>query len=185
MALKAGRVGVAPEEVDVFGKIKGGGSSGSYTKEESDAKYRTKADSYTKEDVYSKEQADVKFAGKSGIIVPTVNNDLYISVADGADPYLHDDGDDVTTFVFDCNNNIGRILDIGIQCNSSLLTRYMIGCVDSVEEGALVDLTYRFDNITTTGQASAKTVITKRYVVFYVKNGKMTEGTYFAQGLIV
>lgn len=41
MALKAGRVGVAPSQVDMAGNIIGGGSE-SYTKAESDAKYATK-----------------------------------------------------------------------------------------------------------------------------------------------
>lgn len=44
MALKAGRVGVAPTEVDNFGKIIGGGSPGSdyYTKTQTDNKFETK-----------------------------------------------------------------------------------------------------------------------------------------------
>lgn len=44
MSLKAGRVGVAPSQVDEFGVIKGGsGPSGdSYTKQEADAKFETK-----------------------------------------------------------------------------------------------------------------------------------------------
>lgn len=42
MALKAGRVGVAPSQVDAFGVIIGGGGGGdSYTKAESDAKFET------------------------------------------------------------------------------------------------------------------------------------------------
>ena len=42
MSLKAGRVGVAPDQVDLFGKIIGGGSGGdAYTKAESDAKFET------------------------------------------------------------------------------------------------------------------------------------------------
>ncbi len=42
MSLKAGRVGVAPDQVDLFGNIIGGGSGGdAYTKEESDAKFET------------------------------------------------------------------------------------------------------------------------------------------------
>lgn len=42
MALKAGRVGVNPSQVDMAGNVIGGGSSDSYTKAESDAKYATK-----------------------------------------------------------------------------------------------------------------------------------------------
>lgn len=44
MSLRAGRVGVAPSQVDEFGVIKGGsGPSGdSYTKQEADAKFETK-----------------------------------------------------------------------------------------------------------------------------------------------
>lgn len=42
MSLKAGRVGVAPDQVDLFGNIIGGGSGGdAYTKAESDAKFET------------------------------------------------------------------------------------------------------------------------------------------------
>lgn len=41
MALKAGRVGVHPSQVDLFGKIVGGGSGDSYTKAEADAKFET------------------------------------------------------------------------------------------------------------------------------------------------
>ena len=42
MALKPGRVGVAPSQVDLFGNIIGGGSGGdSYTKAETDAKFET------------------------------------------------------------------------------------------------------------------------------------------------
>ena len=42
MSLKAGRVGVAPDQVDGFGKIKSEATSG-YTKQEADAKFETKA----------------------------------------------------------------------------------------------------------------------------------------------
>ena len=43
MSIKAGRVGVAPDQVDLFGNIIGGGGSGgdAYTKAESDAKFET------------------------------------------------------------------------------------------------------------------------------------------------
>lgn len=41
MSLKAGRVGVAPDQVDEFGKIKSEATSG-YTKQEADAKFETK-----------------------------------------------------------------------------------------------------------------------------------------------
>ena len=42
MALKPGRVGVAPSQVDLFGNIINGGSGGdSYTKQEADAKFET------------------------------------------------------------------------------------------------------------------------------------------------
>lgn len=47
MALKAGRVGVAPSQVDEFGVIKGvgpGPSGDAYTKQESDAKFLAKTD---------------------------------------------------------------------------------------------------------------------------------------------
>lgn len=40
MALKAGRVGVAPDQVDDFGKVKSDATS-SYTKQEADAKFET------------------------------------------------------------------------------------------------------------------------------------------------
>lgn len=40
MALKAGRVGVAPDQVDEFGKIKSDATEG-YTKQEADAKFET------------------------------------------------------------------------------------------------------------------------------------------------
>lgn len=40
MALKAGRVGVAPDQVDDFGKVKSDVTSG-YTKQEADAKFET------------------------------------------------------------------------------------------------------------------------------------------------
>ena len=43
MSLKAGRVGVAPDQVDEFGKIKSEATSG-YTKQEADAKFETKTD---------------------------------------------------------------------------------------------------------------------------------------------
>lgn len=41
MALKAGRVGVAPDQVDDFGKVKSDATSG-YTKQEADIKFETK-----------------------------------------------------------------------------------------------------------------------------------------------
>lgn len=41
MALKAGRVGVAPDQVDEFGKINSDATQG-YTKQEADAKFETK-----------------------------------------------------------------------------------------------------------------------------------------------
>lgn len=43
MALKAGRVGVAPDQVDEFGVVKSDATSG-YTKQEADAKFETKTD---------------------------------------------------------------------------------------------------------------------------------------------
>lgn len=43
MALKAGRVGVAPDQVDEFGKIISDATQG-YTKQEADAKFETKSD---------------------------------------------------------------------------------------------------------------------------------------------
>ena len=43
MSLRAGRVGVAPDQVDEFGKIKSDATSG-YTKQEADAKFETKTD---------------------------------------------------------------------------------------------------------------------------------------------
>lgn len=46
MSLKAGRVGVAPDQVDEFGKIKSEATSG-YTKQEADAKFETKTDAAT------------------------------------------------------------------------------------------------------------------------------------------
>lgn len=46
MSLKAGRVGVAPDQVDEFGKIKSEATSG-YTKQEADAKFETKIDAAT------------------------------------------------------------------------------------------------------------------------------------------
>lgn len=42
MSLKAGRVGVAPDQVDEFGKIKSEATSG-YTKQEADDKFETKS----------------------------------------------------------------------------------------------------------------------------------------------
>lgn len=42
MSLKAGRVGVAPSQVDAFGNIIGGGGGDAYTKAQSDAKYVNK-----------------------------------------------------------------------------------------------------------------------------------------------
>jgi len=42
MSLKAGRVGVAPSQVDTFGNIIGGGGGDAYTKAQSDAKYVNK-----------------------------------------------------------------------------------------------------------------------------------------------
>ena len=45
MALKPGRVGVAPSQVDLFGNILGGGSGGDgYTKAEADAKFLAQTD---------------------------------------------------------------------------------------------------------------------------------------------
>lgn len=46
MALKAGRVGVAPEQVDDFGQIKSEATSG-YTKQEADAKFETQTNAST------------------------------------------------------------------------------------------------------------------------------------------
>lgn len=60
MALKAGRVGVAPTEVDEFGHVLGG-SGDSYTKEEADSKFATKSNTYTKSG------ADNKFESKENI----------------------------------------------------------------------------------------------------------------------
>ena len=44
MSLQAGRVGVDPSQVDLFGKIIGGGSGDAYTKEEADAKFLSQTD---------------------------------------------------------------------------------------------------------------------------------------------
>lgn len=42
MAIKAGRVGVAPDQVDDFGKVKSNATTG-YTKQEADAKFETQS----------------------------------------------------------------------------------------------------------------------------------------------
>ena len=42
MALKAGRVGVSPDQVDEFGKISSE-ATGAYTKQEADAKFETQS----------------------------------------------------------------------------------------------------------------------------------------------
>lgn len=44
MSLQAGRVGVNPSQVDLFGNIIGGGSGDAYTKEEADAKFLSQTD---------------------------------------------------------------------------------------------------------------------------------------------
>lgn len=44
MSLQAGRVGVDPSQVDLFGKIIGGGSGDAYTKAEADAKFLSQSD---------------------------------------------------------------------------------------------------------------------------------------------
>ena len=49
MALKAGRVGVALDQVDDFGQIKSEATSG-YTKQEADAKFETKTHAATEND---------------------------------------------------------------------------------------------------------------------------------------
>ena len=60
MAIKAGRVGVAPSQVDMAGNIIGSGGD-SYTKAESDAKFAEKSDTYIKLEV------DQMLASKVGI----------------------------------------------------------------------------------------------------------------------
>lgn len=53
MALRSGRVGVAPSEVDDFGKIKTITPTDVYTKTEADTKFATKSNTYTKTQVNS------------------------------------------------------------------------------------------------------------------------------------
>lgn len=78
MAIKAGRVGVRPDQVDDTGKIifpEGSGPGGdSYTKEEADAKFATKsalssglATKANAASVYSKTAADEKFSTKTAL----------------------------------------------------------------------------------------------------------------------
>lgn len=69
MALKAGRVGVAPSQVDAAGNIIGGGSgSDSYTKAESDAKFATIASltANEKEFIFSYDATSEKYGYKAG-----------------------------------------------------------------------------------------------------------------------
>ena len=60
MSLQAGRVGVDPSQVDLFGKIIGGGSGDAYTKAEADAKFLSQTDAAS---IYeSKSEASVAHA---------------------------------------------------------------------------------------------------------------------------
>lgn len=64
MALKAGRVGVAPDQVDEFGEIKSNVTSG-YTKQEADAKFETQTHAAS---IYeTKTDADTALAEKQSI----------------------------------------------------------------------------------------------------------------------
>lgn len=165
MALKAGRVGVAPSEVDQFGNIIGG--SDGYTKEESDAKFQAKAD-----------------ALKAGTIVPTINNDFYI-YADTTD-ILHDDGDDITSFIFDCGDHIGGVLNVNVvPLTSTGVNRFGVGCVDKLEEGALVDTSIKEYSINEKHFIAWSLPVTKRYVVVYVRNSKLTNTQIKASGLLI
>lgn len=87
MALKAGRVGVAQDQVDLFGNIIGSGDS--YTKTEADEKFLSKSDAtstyYTKDDIDSKLEVVVKYAGKktflqltSDLLVSTYENNFFM-----------------------------------------------------------------------------------------------------------
>lgn len=179
MALKAGRVGVAPKEVDAFGNIIGGGSGGGYTKEEADAKFQTKT------------EADAKFQTKAdalkvGTIVPTINNDFYIYTGTSTNDTLHDDGDDITSFVFDCGDHIGGVLNINVvPLTSSGINRFGVGCVDKIEEGALVDTSIKEYSINELPFVSWALPVTKRYVVVYVRNSKLTNAQIKASGVLI
>lgn len=63
MALKAGRVGVHPSQVDLFGMIQGGGSGDSYTKAEADAKFETQT--YAASTYESKATAEATYETKT------------------------------------------------------------------------------------------------------------------------
>lgn len=165
--LKAGRVGVAPNEVDTFGKIIGGGSGG-YTKEEADAKFQTKAE-----------------ALNVGTIVPVINNDFYIYSGTGSTDILHDDGDDITSFVFDCGEHIGGVLNVNVvPLTSTGINRFGVGCVDKLEEGALVDTSIKEYSINEKTFIAWSLPVTKRYVVVYVRNSKLTDTQIKASGIL-
>lgn len=81
MSLKAGRVGVAPSQVDAFGVIIAGGGGGgdSYTKAEADAKFETQthaADTYE-----SKTTAAATYETKTGAAA------AYLTKTDAATTY--------------------------------------------------------------------------------------------------
>ena len=66
MAMQPGRVGVSPDQVDLFGKILGGGSGGdSYTKAESGAKFLAKTDASST--YLSKTDAASTYAAKTDL----------------------------------------------------------------------------------------------------------------------
>lgn len=96
MAIKAGRVGVAPSQVDIAGNITGAASG--YTKAEADEKFATKSDLSGKAntaDVYSKTAADDLLALK----VPTSqlnanSKDFYFAYDSTSQKYGYKAGSD-------------------------------------------------------------------------------------------
>ena len=75
MALKPGRVGVAPSQVDLFGNILGGGSGGDgYTKAEADAKFLAQTDAASTYETKSSASATYETKSNASATYETKSN---------------------------------------------------------------------------------------------------------------
>lgn len=126
MSLKAGRVGVAPDQVDVFGKIKSDATTG-YTKQEADAKFETKSDATTSlaEKQPIQLNVPVKLLMGSALTVEDALQGLSNACIDAAESAVTD----IVTgaSVGDAGNHlikVGKVVTLTLRLNSVTLTAW-------------------------------------------------------------
>lgn len=165
MALQAGRVGVKKDQVDWQGNIIGGGGGTDLTPR-----------------VIALEN-EIKDKVEAGVLYPTIDENFYIAGVNSDSPYVHDDGDPVTTFTFDTSNYVGKVLSITCFSKASTnINRLAAGCTHSIVEGSIVD-------VAVTGAVNTQCItinipITDNFVMLYVRNDYSPDA-FYCTGLVL